>query len=154
MHGEKTGNSMPDPNRPGGITVSASRCESRRALAGEDGLLNIEREVELSGRFTTRCADPAQLPVRAVCPKFTARAQRIDCVRTGISGHRGGLCFLWRALCFALGAVGPAPQADIAFTGRSISMARLLPVGGINEKSRGLFPHCENGPDWTAVRAC
>lgn len=112
--------------------------------AGDEGLLDIEREVELSGPIH----DKGVLILHGHLASLFARIAPLALAATvvfeqqygGIEGDSAS-CAEFLALLSSLAGV-PLRQG-IAVTGAIDSRGDLLPVGGINEKIEGWFRACE-----------
>lgn len=113
-------------------------------FAGEDGVLNIEREVGLSGPIHDKGMFILQNYLSALFAHITPLALSASIVfeqeYNGIEGDSASCAELY-ALLSALSAV-PLKQG-IAVTGAVNQYGEILPVGGINEKIEGFFNVCE-----------
>jgi len=115
-----------------------------RTHAGDEGLLNIEREVELSGPIH----DKGVLILNSylaslfahIAPLALNAAVVFEQEYSGVEGDSAS-CAEFCALLSAL-ANAPLKQA-IAITGAVNQRGEMLPVGGINEKIEGYFRSCE-----------
>ncbi|QHE77455.1 Lon protease family protein [Hydrogenophaga sp. PBL-H3] len=112
--------------------------------AGDEGLLNIEREVEMSGPIHDKgvlilhsylCALFAHL-----APLALNAAVVFEQEYSGIEGDSAS-CAEFCALLSALSGL-PVRQG-IAVTGALNQHGEMLPVGGINEKIEGYFLSCQ-----------
>jgi predicted ATP-dependent protease len=114
-----------------------------RTFAGEEGLLNIEREVELSGPIH----DKGVLILHSylsglfahIAPLAMDAAILFEQEYHGVEGDSAS-CAEFYALLSSLGEL-PLRQ-DIAVTGALNQHGEILPVGGINEKIEGYFRAC------------
>ncbi len=115
-----------------------------RTHAGDEGLLNIEREVELSGPIH----DKGVLILHSylaslfahIAPLALNAAVVFEQEYSGVEGDSAS-CAEFYALLSAL-ANAPLRQG-IAVTGAVNQRGEMLPVGGINEKIEGYFRSCE-----------
>jgi predicted ATP-dependent protease len=114
-----------------------------RTHAGEDGLINIEREVEMSGPIHDKGVLILHHYLAAL---FTRNAPLcfnasivVEQEYNGIEGDSASCAELF-ALVSALAGV-PLSQG-IAVTGALNQHGEVLPVGGINEKIEGYFRVC------------
>jgi len=120
------------------VRVSAS------TRAGDEGLLNIEREVELSGPIHDKGvlvlhSHLASLFVH-IAPLALSAAVVIEQEYAGVEGDSAS-CAEFIALLSSLSGL-PLRQG-IAVTGAIDAHGEMLPVGGINEKIEGWFLTCE-----------
>ncbi|WP_296495483.1 ATP-binding protein [Rhodoferax sp.] len=114
-----------------------------RTSAGEDGLVNIEREVELSGPIH----DKGVLILNSYLSSLFAAQAPLALNATlvfeqeyhGIEGDSASCAELYALLsCLS----GLALNQGIAVTGAVNQYGEVLPVGGINEKIEGFFRIC------------
>lgn len=114
------------------------------AFAGEDGVLNIEREVGLSGPIHDKGMFILQNYLSALFAHVAPLALNASIVfeqeYNGIEGDSASCAELY-ALLSALSGV-PLKQS-IAVTGAINQYGEILPVGGINEKIEGYFNVCQ-----------
>jgi predicted ATP-dependent protease len=114
------------------------------AYAGEDGLLNIEREVELSGPIHDKGVFILQNYLAALFAHLAPLSLNASIVFEqqyhGVEGDSASCAELY-ALLSALSGL-PLKQG-IAVTGAVNQHGEVLPVGGINEKIEGWFSVCE-----------
>jgi predicted ATP-dependent protease len=112
--------------------------------AGEEGLLNIEREVELSGPIHDKGVLILQSYLSAlfahVAPLALNAAVVFEQEYSGVEGDSAS-CAEFYALLSALSGL-PLRQG-IAVTGALNQHGEMLPVGAINEKIEGYFRSCE-----------
>jgi predicted ATP-dependent protease len=115
-----------------------------RTSAGEDGLVNIEREVELSGPIH----DKGVLILNSYLSALFAAQAPLALNATlvfeqeyhGIEGDSASCAELYALLsCLS----GLALNQGIAVTGAVNQHGEVLPVGGINEKIEGFFRICD-----------
>ncbi|SDY98765.1 Lon protease family protein [Nitrosomonas sp. Nm58] len=113
-------------------------------FAGEDGVLNIEREVGLSGPIHDKGMFILQNYLSALFAHIAPLALNASIVfeqeYNGIEGDSASCAELY-ALLSALSGV-PLKQG-IAVTGAINQYGEILPVGGLNEKIEGYFNVCE-----------
>jgi predicted ATP-dependent protease len=117
---------------------------SAHTYAGEDGLLNIEREVELSGPIHDKGVFILQNYLAALFSHLAPLSLNASIVFEqqyhGVEGDSASCAELY-ALLSALSGL-PLKQG-IAVTGALNQHGEILPVGGINEKIEGWFHVCE-----------
>jgi predicted ATP-dependent protease len=117
---------------------------SARTYAGEDGLLNIEREVELSGPVHDKGVFILQTYLAALfahlAPLSLSASIVFEQQYHGVEGDSASCAELY-ALLSALSGL-PLRQG-IAVTGAVDQRGEVLPVGGVNEKIEGWFRVCE-----------
>ena len=115
-----------------------------RTYAGEDGLLNIEREVELSGPIHDKGVLILHSHLSAlfahIAPLALNAAVVFEQEYGGVEGDSAS-CAEFYALLSSLADM-PMRQG-IAVTGAINQHGEILPVGGINEKIEGYFRSCE-----------
>jgi predicted ATP-dependent protease len=120
------------------VRVSAS------THAGDEGLLNIEREVELSGPIHDKGVLILHRHLSAlfahIAPLALDAALVFEQEYGGIEGDSAS-CAEFYALLSSLSGL-PLKQG-IAVTGAINQDGAMLPVGGINEKIEGFFRSCE-----------
>lgn len=112
--------------------------------AGEDGLLNIEREVKLSGPIHDKGVLILHSYLCAlfghIAPLALNAAVVFEQEYSGVEGDSAS-CAEFYALLSSLSGL-PLRQG-IAVTGAINQHGEILPVGGINEKIEGYFRSCE-----------
>jgi predicted ATP-dependent protease len=117
---------------------------SAHTYAGEDGLLNIEREVELSGPIHDKGVFILQNYLAALFAHLAPLSMNASIVFEQhyheVEGDSASCAELY-ALLSALSGL-PLRQG-IAVTGALNQHGEVLPVGGINEKIEGWFRVCE-----------
>jgi len=117
---------------------------SARTYAGEDGLLNIEREVELSGPIHDKGVFILQNYLAGLFAHLAPLSLNASIVFEQqyheVEGDSASCAELY-ALLSALSGL-PLKQG-IAVTGAVNQHGEVLPVGGINEKIEGWFRVCE-----------
>ena len=115
-----------------------------RTYAGEDGLLNIEREVEMSGPIHDKGVLILQSYLSALFARNAPLALNASVVfeqeYSGVEGDSASCAELYALLSSLSGL--PLKQG-IAVTGAVNQHGEVLPVGGINEKIEGYFKVCE-----------
>jgi predicted ATP-dependent protease len=120
------------------VRISAGTC------AGEEGLLNIEREVELSGPLHDKGVFILQSYLAGLFAHLAPLCLNASIVFEqqyhGIEGDSASCAELY-ALLSSLSSL-PLRQG-IAVTGAVNQRGEVLPVGGINEKIEGWFRVCE-----------
>jgi predicted ATP-dependent protease len=117
---------------------------SARTYAGEDGLLSIEREVEMSGPIHDKGVFILQNYLAALFAHLAPLSLNASIVFEQqyheVEGDSASCAELY-ALLSALSGL-PLKQG-IAVTGALNQHGEVLPVGGINEKIEGWFRVCE-----------
>ncbi len=115
-----------------------------RTFAGEDGLLNIGREVEMSGPIHDKGVFILQNHMSALFAHIAPLALNASIVFEqdyyGVEGDSASCAELYALLSSLSGL--PLKQG-IAVTGAVNQHGEVLPVGGINEKIEGYFRVCE-----------
>ena len=119
-------------------------CVTASVHAGDDGLLNIEREVELSGPIHDKGVMILHSHLSAlfahIAPLALNAAVVFEQEYSGVEGDSAS-CAEFYAILSALSGL-PLRQG-IAVTGALNQHGAMLPVGGINEKIEGFFRSCE-----------
>jgi predicted ATP-dependent protease len=114
-----------------------------RTYAGDDGLLNIEREVEMSGPIHDKGVLILQNYLSALFAHNAPLALNASIVfeqeYSGVEGDSASCAELYALLSSLSGL--PLKQG-IAVTGAVNQHGEVLPVGGINEKIDGYFRIC------------
>jgi predicted ATP-dependent protease len=117
---------------------------SARTFAGSDGLVNIEREVEMSGPIHDKGVLILQNYLAALFSHLAPLALNASIVfeqeYNGVEGDSASCAELYALLSSISGI--PLKQG-IAVTGAVNQHGDVLPVGGINEKIEGYFRVCE-----------
>ena len=112
--------------------------------AGEEGLINIEREVELSGPIHDKGVLILHSYLSSLFAHVAPLAMNASVVfeqeYNGVEGDSAS-CAEFYALLSSLSGL-PLRQG-IAVTGALNQHGEILPVGGINEKIEGYFKSCE-----------
>ncbi|MDO8465757.1 MAG: ATP-binding protein [Gallionella sp.] len=114
-----------------------------RTYAGEDGLLNIEREVEMSGPIHDKGVLILHNYLSALFARNAPLALNASIVfeqeYNGVEGDSASCAELYALLSSLSGL--PLRQG-IAVTGALNQHGEVLPVGGVNEKIEGYFRVC------------
>jgi len=114
-------------------------------FAGEDGILNIEREVEMSGPIHDKGVFILQNYLASLFAHDAPLALNASIVfeqeYNGIEGDSASCAELY-VLLSALSAL-PLKQG-IAVTGALNQHGEVMPIGGLNEKIEGFFKVCES----------
>jgi len=115
-----------------------------RTYAGNEGLLNIEREVEMSGPIHDKGVLILHSYLSALFAHIAPLALNASIVFEqeyhGIEGDSASCAELYAVLSSLSGL--PLKQG-IAVTGAVNQHGEVLPVGGINEKIEGYFRTCQ-----------
>ncbi|MCH9638772.1 MAG: AAA family ATPase [Betaproteobacteria bacterium] len=119
-------------------------CITARTFAGEDGLLNIVREVEMSGPIHDKGVYILQNYMSALFSHIAPLALNASIVfeqeYTAIEGDSASCAELY----VLLSSLSDLPlNQGIAVTGALNQHGEVLPVGGINDKIEGYFSLCE-----------
>ena len=116
-----------------------------RTYAGNEGLLNIEREVEMSGPIHDKGVLILHSYLSALFAHIAPLALNASIVFEqeyhGVEGDSASCAELYALLSSLAGL--PLAQG-IAVTGAVNQHGEVLPVGGINEKIEGFFRVCHN----------
>ena len=117
---------------------------SARTQAGHQGVLNIEREVRLSGPIHDKGVLILQGYLHALfsdqAPLALQASLGFEQEYDGVEGDSASCAELF-ALLSSLSGVGL--RQDIAVTGALNQHGEVLPVGGLNEKIEGWFQVCQ-----------
>jgi len=115
-----------------------------RSYAGQEGLINIEREVEMSGPIHDKGVLILHSYLTALFGHLAPLALNASIVfeqeYSGVEGDSASCAELYALLSSLSGL--PLAQG-IAVTGALNQHGEVLPVGGINEKIEGWFKACE-----------
>ncbi|OJX29421.1 MAG: ATP-dependent protease [Burkholderiales bacterium 68-12] len=115
-----------------------------RTYAGQEGLINIEREVEMSGPIHDKGVLILHSYLTALFGHLAPLALNASIVfeqeYSGVEGDSASCAELYALLSSLAGL--PLAQG-IAVTGALNQHGEVLPVGGINEKIEGWFKTCE-----------
>jgi predicted ATP-dependent protease len=145
VHGEKVGqlNGLTQVDL-GDYRFGFPERVSARTYAGDDGLLNIEREVEMSGPIHDKGVLILHNYLSALFAHIAPLALNASIVfeqeYNGVEGDSASCAELYVLLSSLSGL--PLKQG-IAVTGALNQHGEVLPVGGINEKIEGYFRICE-----------
>lgn len=114
-----------------------------RTFAGQEGVINIEREVDMSGPIHDKGVLILQSYLTALFGHLAPLALNASVVfeqeYSGIEGDSASCAELYALLSSLSGL--PLRQ-DIAVTGALNQHGEVLPVGGLNEKIEGWFRTC------------
>ncbi|MGC2457372.1 MAG: ATP-binding protein [Gallionellaceae bacterium] len=145
LHGGKTGqlNSLTQVDL-GDYRFGFPVRVSARTFAGEDGLLNIEREVQMSGPIHDKGVLILHNYLSALLVQDSPLALNASIVfeqeYQGVEGDSASCAELY----VLLSALSGLPlRQGIAVTGAVNQHGEVLPVGGVNEKIEGYFRVCE-----------
>jgi len=115
-----------------------------RTYAGDEGLLNVEREVKLSGPIHDKGVLILHSYLSAlfahIAPLALNAAIVFEQEYHGVEGDSASCAELYVLLSSLSGL---ALKQGIAVTGAVNQHGQMLPVGGINEKIEGYFRSCE-----------
>jgi len=115
-----------------------------RTCAGDEGLLNVEREVKLSGPIHDKGVLILHSYLSALFAHIAPLALNATIVFEqeyhGVEGDSASCAELYVLLS---SLSGMALKQGIAVTGAVNPYGQMLPVGGINEKIEGYFRSCE-----------
>ena len=146
LHGEKTGqlNGLTQVDL-GDYRFGFPVRVTAHTYAGEDGLINIEREVEMSGPIHDKGVLILQSYLSALFAHNAPLALNASIVfeqeYSGVEGDSASCAELY----VLLSALSGLPlRQGIAVTGAVNQHGEVLPVGGINEKIEGYFRVCES----------
>ncbi len=116
-----------------------------RTVAGTEGLLNIEREVELSGPIHDKAVLILQSYLSAlfghIAPLALSASIVFEQEYSGVEGDSASCAELYALLSSLSGL--PLRQG-IAVTGAISPYGEVLPIGGVNEKIEGFFAVCRD----------
>ena len=125
----------------GAYSFGTPTAISATVAPGTEGIVNIEHEAGLSGEITTKASLIRGIPAQALRPLLPSSIYAGIASRAVLRGSRWRQRFLQRALRPAFGNGELEIRQDIAVTGSVNQMGEIQPVGGINEKIEGFFPH-------------
>ncbi len=115
-----------------------------RTVPGTEGVLNIEREVELSGPIHDKAVLILQSYLSAlfghIAPLALSASIVFEQEYNGIEGDSASCAELYALLSSLSGM--PLRQG-IAVTGALSPFGEVLPIGGVNEKIEGFFRVCQ-----------
>ena len=117
---------------------------SAQTHAGEDGVLNIEREVELSGPLHDKAVLILTAYLHQLFAPLAPLALNASLVMEQEYGEVEGDSAAAAECVALLSSLAGVPVAQgLALTGALAADGALLPVGGINEKVEGFYRACE-----------
>ena len=117
-----------------------------RAAAGSEGLLNIEREVELSGPIHDKAVLILQSYLSGLFQHLAPLALSASIVfEQEYHGVEGDSASCAELLALLSSLSGLPLQQGIAVTGALNPFGEVLPIGGVNEKIEGYFRVCQAG---------
>ena len=120
-------------------------CITARTYAGIQGLVNIEREVKLSGPIHDKGVLILHSYLSALFSHIAPLAFNASVVfeqeYSGVEGDSASCAELYALLSSLCGL---PLQQNIAVTGAVNQNGEILPVGGVNEKIEGFFRTCQN----------
>lgn len=117
---------------------------SAQTHAGEDGVLNIEREVELSGPLHDKAVLILTAYLHQLFAPLAPLALNASLVMEQEYGEVEGDSAAAAECVALLSSLAGVPVAQgLALTGALGADGALLPVGGINEKVEGFYRACE-----------
>lgn len=115
-----------------------------RTVAGSEGLLNIEREVALSGPIHDKAVLILHCYLSALFAHIAPLALSASIVfeqeYSGIEGDSASCAELFALLSSVSGV---SLKQSIAVTGALNAFGEVLPIGGVNEKIEGFFRVCQ-----------
>jgi predicted ATP-dependent protease len=122
---------------------------SARAYAGEEGVVNIDREVEMTGpnhdKGVMILSGWLSATFSSQAPLCLSASLVFEQEYHGVEGDSASCAELY-ALLSALSGL-PLPQG-IAVTGALNQHGEVMPIGGVNEKIEGYFRTCQKlGPE-------
>src|SRR3989338_982745 len=131
-------------NDPGDYRFGFPVRITARTFAGQEGLLNIEREVDMSGPIHDKGVLILHSYLTALFSHVAPLALNASIVfeqeYSGVEGDSASCAELYALLSSLSGL--PLKQG-IAVTGALNQHGDVLPVGGVNEKIEGYFKVCE-----------
>lgn len=129
----------------GDASFGSPMCISARCYAGDEGIVNVDREVEMSGPNHDKGVFILQSWLSASFAQLTPLCLTASLVFEqeyhGVEGDSASCAELY-VLLSALSGL-PLPQG-IAVTGAMNQHGEVMPVGGINEKIEGYFRVCKD----------
>ena len=115
-----------------------------RAFAGEDGILNIAREVEMTGPIHDKGMLILQNYLSAMFSHLAPLALNASIVFEQEYTHIEGDSASCAELFVLLSSLAEMPlKQSIAVTGALNQFGEVLPIGGVNDKIEGYFTLCE-----------
>lgn len=128
----------------GDASFGSPVCISARCFAGDEGVINIGREVEMSGPNHDKGVFILRSWLSASFARLTPLSLTASLVFEqeyhGVEGDSASCAELY-ALLSALSGL-PLPQG-IAVTGALNQHGEVIPIGGVNEKIEGYFRVCQ-----------
>ena len=125
-----------------------------QAYAGRAGLINIEREADLSGRIHTK----GMLILNGYLGKLFARRHPLAlsvsiCFEQNYGGIEGDSATAAEYFATISAITGIPLRQSIAVTGSMNQHGEIQPIGGVNEKINGFFQFCKerNFPEGCGV---
>lgn len=115
-----------------------------QAYAGRSGLINIEREADLSGRIHTK----GMLILNGYLGKLFARHHPMAlsvsiCFEQNYGGIEGDSATAAEYFATISAITGIPLKQSIAVTGSMNQHGEIQPIGGVNEKINGFFQFCK-----------
>ncbi len=113
--------------------------------AGKDGLINIEREVDLSGDLHDKGVFILEAVLRSLFAKTTPLSVTMSlCFEQSYAHVEGDSATLAEA-CALVSVLSATPlKQSIGITGSMNQLGELQPIGGLNEKIIGFFTVCQS----------
>jgi predicted ATP-dependent protease len=128
----------------GDASFGSPVCISARCFAGEEGVINIDREVEMTGPNHDKGIFILKSWLSASFPKLTPLSLTASLVFEqeyhGVEGDSASCAELYALLSALSGLLLPQ---GIAITGALNQYGEVLPIGGVNEKIEGYFRVCQ-----------
>jgi predicted ATP-dependent protease len=123
------------------------------AALGKTGLINVEREANLSGAFTTRACRLSP----GICAQSSRRISRLSlaasiCFEQSYSGIDGDSASSTEIYALLSALSGLPIRQDIAVTGSVSQQGDIQPIGGVNQKIEGFFDVCRVKTGLTGAR--
>lgn len=119
---------------------------SANVFMGQEGIVNIEREVKLTGPIHNK----GLLTLSSYLGRKYAQDMPIAVSATiafeqTYSGIEGDSASSTELYCLLSALSGVAIRQDIAVTGSVDQFGNIQPIGGVNEKIEGFFQYCKAG---------
>lgn len=113
--------------------------------AGKDGLINIEREVDLSGDLHDKGVFILEAFLRSLFAKTTPLSVTMSLCFEQSYSHVEGDSATLAETCALISVLSGVPlKQSIGITGSMNQLGELQPIGGLNEKITGFFTVCES----------